>query len=113
MPRVSKIALSPPYPVEKALSRLANNIRTARLRRNLTIEELAERVGISRQAMGEIEKGKPTSAVAAYLGALWALGLLDQLRDVGGPDHDEEGKALESIRSPKTARKRKGLDDDF
>ena len=61
MPRVSKIALSPPYPVEKALSRLANNIRTARLRRNLTIEELAERVGTSRQAMGEIEKGKPTS----------------------------------------------------
>lgn len=113
MPRVSKISKSPPYDVAEVLSRLGRNIRTARLRRRLTIEDLAERVGISRRAMGEIEKGKPTSAVAAYLGALWALGLLEQMREVGDPDRDAEGKALERARSPRTAPKRQRLDDDF
>jgi hypothetical protein len=52
--------------------------------------------------------------VAAYLGVLWALGLLDQLAEVADPDRDEEGKALEGARSPKQApRRHRRLDDDF
>ena len=113
MTRVSKIAKSPPYAVEQSLLQLGRNIRIARLRRRITIEALAERVGVSRRAMGEIEKGKGTSAIVAYLGALWALGLLDQMRDVASPDLDSVGKALESSRSPTTAPKRQALDNDF
>ena len=113
MSRVSKIAESPPYEVAEALLRLGANIRTARLRRKWTIAQLAERVGIARHAMGEVERGKATSAIAPYLGALWALGLLDQMRSVGDPDLDLEGKALESARRPRSAPKRRKLDDDF
>jgi len=113
MPRVSKISEAPPAAVEKALIRLGRNIRTARLRRRLTREDLAGRIGVSRQVLAQIEKGKPTTAVAAYLGALWALGLLKQLRDVADPDRDAEGKILERARSPKTAPKRRKIDDDF
>lgn len=113
MPRVSKISKSPPAAVEDILNRLGRNIRTARLRHKLSREELAERVGISRYVLADIEKGKPTTAIAAYLGALWALGLLQDMREVADPDRDEEGKILERARSPKTAPKRKTLDDDF
>jgi transcriptional regulator with XRE-family HTH domain len=113
MTRVSKISKSPPAAVEEALLRLGHNIRTARLRRKLTREELAERIGVSRKVLAQIEQGKPTTAVAAYLGALWALGLLDAMRDVANPDRDEEGKTLERARSPKTAPKRRKMDDDF
>jgi len=113
MPRVSKISKSPPAVVEDALKRLGRNIRTARLRRKLSREELAERVGISRYVLADIEKGKPTTAIAAYLGALWVLGLLRDMREVADPDRDEEGKILERARSPKTAPKRKTIDDDF
>lgn len=113
MPYVSKIARSPPSAVEKALKRLGENIRTARLRRRLRLEDVAERMGISRFALSDVEKGKPTSAVAAYVGALWALGLLDQLEEVADPDRDEEGKVLERARSPKTARSRTTLDNEF
>ncbi len=113
MPRISKIAESPPAAVENVLNRLGRNIRTARLRRRLSQEELAERIGISRYVVADIEKGKPTTAIAAYLGALWALGLLRDIREVADPDHDEEGKILEQARSPKTAPKRRALDDDF
>jgi DNA-binding XRE family transcriptional regulator len=71
MTRVSKISEAPPAAVEEALIRLGRNIRTARLRRRLTREDLAGRIGVSRQVLAQIEKGKPTTAVAAYLGALW------------------------------------------
>lgn len=113
MTRVSKIAQNPPAAVERTLKRLGQNIRTARLRRKLRLDDVAERMGISRFALSKVEKGKPTTAIAAYLGALWALGLLDQLEDVADPDRDEEGKILERARAPKTARSRKALDNDF
>ncbi len=110
---ISKIAESPPAAVENVLKRLGLNIRTARLRRRLSMKELAERIGVSRYVVADIEKGKPTTAIAAYLGALWALGLLRNMREVADPDRDEEGKILEQARRPKTAPKRRVLDDDF
>jgi len=113
MPRVSKISESPPHAVAQTLTRLGRNIRTARLRRKLTCEDLAKKIGISRYVMGDIERGKPTTAVAAYLGALWALGLLHQMDELADPDRDLEGKTLESARSPKTAPKRRAYNDDF
>ncbi len=42
-----------------------------------------------------------------------ALGLMRELRDVADPNHDEEGKILESARRPKTAFKRRQLVHDF
>lgn len=114
MPRISKISESPPYAVEEALRTLGRNIRTARLRRKLSREDLAEKIGISRYVMGDIENGKPTTAVAAYLGALWALGLLDDFGMVAHPDRDSEGKTLEAARRPTTSPKRtRELNDDF
>ena len=113
MPRVSKISKSPPAAVADVLKRLGRNIRIARLRRRLSREALAERIGLSRYVLADIEKGKPTTAIAAYLGALWVLGLIRDMQEVADPDRDEEGKILERGRSPKTAPKRKTIDDDF
>jgi DNA-binding XRE family transcriptional regulator len=105
---------NPPAAVEQILLQLGRNIRTARLRRMMRLSDLAARVGVSRYTMSDVEKGKPSVSIAAYVGALWALGLIDELRDIADPDHDTEGKALESIRSPKTAAKRKKvLENDF
>lgn len=114
MAKVNKLSKSPPTAVERILSRWGRNIRIARLRRKLRLEDLAERVGISRYLMADVEKGKPTAAVVAYIGALWALGLTDDLSNIADPDRDTEGKALENSRAPKTAAKRKKvLDNDF
>jgi transcriptional regulator with XRE-family HTH domain len=114
MATISKISKSPPYAVEQILVQLGRNIRTARLRRKLRLEDLAERIGISRYVMSDIEKGKPTTSVAAYIGALWALGLADDMRLIADPDRDKEGKQLENARAPTTAPKRKRvLDNDF
>lgn len=112
MPKVSHISKAPPAAVEQILYQLGRNIHIARLRRRMRLEDLAERVGFSRYVMSDIEKGKPTTAVAAYIGALWALGLTDDMRSIADPDHYAEGKALVNIRSPKTAAKhKKALDN--
>ncbi|MDA0704528.1 MAG: helix-turn-helix transcriptional regulator [Proteobacteria bacterium] len=113
MPNTSKITDSPPAAVEEALKRLGRNIRTARLRRKLRIADVAERIGASRFTVSDLEKGKPGTSAAAYFGALWALGLLDQARELADPDRDEEGKVLESARHPKQAPRRRSLDNDF
>ena len=35
------------------------------------------------------------------------------MREIADPDRDEEGKTLERARSPKTARSRRTLSDEF
>lgn len=113
MPRLSKVAQNPPAAIEEALKRLGSNIRTARLRRKIRLEDLAERVGVSRFALADAERGKPTTSVVIYAGALWALGLLQDMRALADPDTDAEGKTLERIRSPKKAHPARALDNDF
>jgi DNA-binding XRE family transcriptional regulator len=109
----SRITEAPPAAVEDAIERLGRNIRTARLRRKLRIEDVANRIGASRFTVADLEKGKPGTSIAAYAGALWALGLLDQMSELADPDRDEEGKVLESARSPTEAPRRRALDNDF
>lgn len=104
---------SPPAAVEETLLRLGRNIRTARLRRRLSQGALAERMGVSRFVVTDVERGKATTGVAVYVGALWAMGLVGQMREVADPDRDEEGKALERARSPRRARRSGRLSDDF
>ena len=113
MPTSSYIGKDPPAAVVATLERLGANIRIARLRRRLTQAELAERIGVSRFVVADAERGKATTGVAAYIGALWALGLADQLHSVADPSLDEEGMALEIARGSKRARRTPALDDDF
>jgi DNA-binding XRE family transcriptional regulator len=113
MTKNSRITRTPPAAVEDALKRLGRNIRIARVRRKLRIEDVAHRIGASRFTVADLEKGKPSTSAAAYLGALWALGLLDPIADLADPDRDEEGKVLEGARSPKEAPRRRSLDNDF
>ena len=103
----------PPAAVEEALRRLGRNIRIARLRRQMRIQDVAERVGVSRFTVADLERGKPGTSAAAYFSALWALGLLGDAEDLANPDHDEEGRILESARAPRRAARPGRLDNDF
>jgi transcriptional regulator with XRE-family HTH domain len=114
MAKINKNSKTPPAAVEHVLSQWGRNIRIARLRRKLRLQDLADHVGVSRYLMSDIEKGKPTAAIASYIGALWALGLMQDLDKVADPDKDIVGKTLQEARAPKTAAKRKEvLENDF
>ena len=109
----NKLLSAPPYPVEQTLKALGANLRTARLRRNLTIAEMAEKIGTGERAVSDAEKGKPSTGIAVYTALLWALDLLDQMADVAAPEHDEEGQTLALARERGRARPKTELDNDF
>lgn len=97
---------APPYAVEKALKRLGANLRTARLRRNLSVSEIAEKIGTGTRAVMNAEKGKPGASAAVYFALLWANDLLRQANDLADPAKDEEGMALSASRARVRARNR-------
>jgi transcriptional regulator with XRE-family HTH domain len=104
---------APPFEVERALKKLGADLRTARVRRNLTIEEVAQKIGTSRFAVADAEKGKPSTSVAVYAALLWAYGLVNHLAGLADPNSDEEGTRLSLSREPARARHNQGLSNDF
>lgn len=103
-----------PYEVEQALGRLGANLRIARLRRRLTLQEVASKIGTGVRAVADAEKGKPSTAIAVYAALLWAYGLLNEFDKLADPQADSEGGALALAREPLRARaSRGGLSNDF
>ena len=77
------------YETELIINRLGIRIKKARLRRNITVEDLATQVGISKGTLSAIERGAPTVSIAAYATVLSVLGMEHDLDYVA---IDEEGK---------------------
>jgi transcriptional regulator with XRE-family HTH domain len=113
MARKNSLTAKPPYAVEKALRRLGGNLRTARLRRNLTIDQVSEKIGTGRRAVMDAEKGKAGASVAVYVALLWAYDLQDQLNQVADPAQDVEGIALAATRERARAPIKGDLSSDF
>jgi DNA-binding XRE family transcriptional regulator len=109
----NRLLQAPPYPVEQALTRLGEDLRIARIRRNFTIDEVAQKIGTGRRAVMDAEKGKASTGVAVYLALLWVYDLLSQLNDVANPAKDEQGLTLAAAKGKTRARKSAGLDNDF
>lgn len=113
MSRKNALTSATPLPVESALVRLGRNLRTARLARNLTIDDVAAKIGTGRRAVMEAEKGKPGTGVAVYATLLWAYNLLPQFEQVADPSRDEEGIARAHVRTRARASSKGALDNDF
>jgi transcriptional regulator with XRE-family HTH domain len=107
------LSSAPPYAVEQTLKRLGADLRTARLRRNLTIEDVAEKIGTGPRPVSDAEKGKPSTSAAVYIALLWVYDLLDQMSDVASPERDEHGLSLSRSRERARAREKKELDNEF
>jgi transcriptional regulator with XRE-family HTH domain len=70
----------------KLLNVLGEHIQLARLRRKFSAEQVAERAGISRKTVYNIEQGIPTVAIGSYLQVLFVLGLEKDLSMVAATD---------------------------
>ena len=104
---------APPYAVERTLTRLGTNLRTARLRRNLTIDDVAEKIGTGPRAVADAEKGKPTTGAVVYIALLWAYDLYGQFDSIADPALDKEGLARADSRQRARTRESEALDNDF
>ena len=59
---------------ERTLQEMGNQIRLARLRRNITSQEMAQRTSLGRNTIVKIETGDESVAMGSYFRVLIALG---------------------------------------
>ena len=104
---------TPPYPVEQAISRLGQSLRTARIRRSFTIREVADKIGTGPRAIMDAEKGKASTGIGIYVALLWVYDLLPPFNEVANPTQDEQGMRLDAAKEKTRARRSVGLDNDF
>lgn len=81
---------------EKILSQMGEQIKLARLRRQIPADLVAERAGISRATLWAVEKGTPTVSMGTYAAVLHALNGLDRDLLLIAKD-DELGHKLQDL----------------
>jgi transcriptional regulator with XRE-family HTH domain len=79
----------------KLLQQMGENLKLARKRRKLTTVQVAERAGINRSTLVEIEKGSPSVSFGAYFNTLRVLGLQNDILKIAGDD--EYGRKLQDL----------------
>lgn len=82
---------------ENILKTLGEQIKLARLRRNLTAELVAERAGVSRSSLWKVESGNPAVAMGIYAAVLHALNNMDKDLLLVAKD-DEMGRKLQDLK---------------
>ena len=81
---------------------VGEQIKLARLRRNLSVAQVAERATCSPLTVSRIEKGVPTVAIGIYLRVLYALQLDDDILFLA--KDDELGRVLQDMNLPQRER---------
>jgi transcriptional regulator with XRE-family HTH domain len=94
-----------PIPVRRALRKLGQDIRDARLRRRIPTAIMAERASISRTTLNKVEKGDSGVSLGHYATVLFVLGMVERLGDVADVKTDIVGLALEEERLPQRIRR--------
>lgn len=82
--------------IQTLLETIGENIRLARLRRKLTTQQVAERAGITRTTLWQVEKGAGGVSMATYAQVLLVLGLENDLTHIASDD--EMGRRIQDTK---------------
>lgn len=97
-------------PVETAGHHLGALVRQARLARQWTLAELAERARVSLATLKRIESGSVSTSLGAWLAVLERVGLLSRLAELRDPASEA---LLNETRAKRARRKSASSDLDF
>lgn len=84
-----------PRKLEEKMKIVGEQIKLARLRRNLSVAQVAERATCSPLTVARIEKGTPTVAIGIYLRVLYALQLENDILLIA--QQDALGRQLQDL----------------
>lgn len=101
---------------QELLFQMGEQIRLARLRRNISSELVANRASVSRATVTAVEKGSPSVAIGCYAAVLHALNGMDRDLLLVAKD-DVFGRKLQDLELPVRRRaprhvKQKGGEQD-
>lgn len=102
-----------PAAVTQTVVRLGANIAAARINRRWRQQDLAAKAGVSRQVIIRVEAGHLGVGIGAYVAALWAMGIHEDVGNLAGPERDLEGQTLAAARLGKRVRPATEGDDEF
>lgn len=100
----STIAETLPMRVRRSLAKLGGDIALARRKRGLTVQMMAERLGVAKSTYLKLEKGDPSVGLGTYAMAFFVLGFGEVLGEVLDARRDEQGLLLDQQRIPKRVR---------
>lgn len=84
-----------PRRLDDKMKIMGEQIKLARLRRNLSIAQIAERATCSPLTINRLEKGSPTVSMGIYARVLYALQLEDDLTLIA--KEDSKGRMLQDL----------------
>lgn len=93
-----------PIPVKRALAKLGEDMRSARIRRRISTTVMAERAFITRVTLYKVERGDPGVSLGIYATVLFVLGLTDRIVALADVRRDEVGLQLDEERLPRRIR---------
>lgn len=92
----------------RALEALGANLKTARLKRRISVKGFAERVGVSESTVTRLEKGDDGVSIGTLAMACLVLGEIERISDFLDVGSDDTGLLLDRETLPKRIdRKRK------
>lgn len=90
--------------VERSILDLGQDIRTARIRRRMTIDDMASRTGVNRKTIMKLEKGDATVSLSVLGSVLLILGEEHRLASLLDPGKDDTAILLDQERLPQRVR---------
>lgn len=92
-----------------SLVRFSERLRLARLRRNLSQADVAERAGVTRKVIVSLEAGAPGTSIGVLAKVMGVLGYPERLAAL--LESDPLGEDLEAVHGRKKAGGRAGVAD--
>lgn len=77
----------------RVMEQMGQNIHLARRRRKISAQQVADRAGLSRATLWQIEKGSPSVTIGNYFMVLFVLGLENDFLKLA--EDDQLGRKLQ------------------
>lgn len=98
--------------VQRSLRKLGQDIQIARKKRRMTVEDFADRLGVTKGTVIRLERGEAGVSIGTLSMALLALGELHRLTDILDVSKDDAGLLLDQSRLPERVRRPRAVRRD-
>lgn len=92
----------------RAIVALGANIKTARLKRRISVKDFAERASVSEGTIIRLEKGDDGVSIGTLAMACLVLGEIERVSNLLDPSSDETGLLLDREALPKRIDRKRG-----